>query len=214
VIHPSFTGSPPSQRVPSVNALRICARAPVSASTGSSPSISARPRARPMRASRDSGEPGGSSSATLSWAVQRRRNRNRGRARAGALRPRAHPCRPPRRRGFLVPRSLRCLPCVCVVALLVRFSSSTEFAALPLLALWLAAIGFVTTPLGNMLSRHHERQADAYAVRMTGRPDAFASALRKLGRMNLADPSPHPLIEFLFSSHPSLARRLRAVEGS
>jgi STE24 endopeptidase len=94
------------------------------------------------------------------------------------------------------------------------FSSITEFAALPLLALWLAAFGFVTTPLGNMLSRHHERQADAYAVRMTGRPDAFASALRKLGRMNLADPSPHPLIEFLFSSHPSLARRLRGVEGS
>ncbi|MBP1679480.1 MAG: endopeptidase, partial [Bacteroidetes bacterium] len=94
------------------------------------------------------------------------------------------------------------------------FSSITEFAALPVLALWLAAFGLVTTPIGNMLSRHHERQADAYAVRMTGRPDAFASALRKLGATNLADPSPHPLIEFLFSSHPSLARRLRAVEGA
>jgi STE24 endopeptidase len=94
------------------------------------------------------------------------------------------------------------------------FSSITEFAALPVLALWLAAFGLVTTPLGNMLSRHHERQADAYAVSMTGRPDAFASALRKLGTTNLADPSPHPLIEFLFYSHPSLARRLRAVEGA
>ena len=93
-------------------------------------------------------------------------------------------------------------------------SSITEFAALPVLALWLAAFGLVTTPLGNMLSRHHERQADAYAVSLTGRPDAFASALRKLGTTNLADPSPHPLIEFLFYSHPSLARRLHTVEGA
>lgn len=91
------------------------------------------------------------------------------------------------------------------------FPSPTDFAALPLLALWLAAFAVVTTPLGNMLSRHHERQADAYAVRLTGRPDAFASALRKLGTTNLADPSPHPVIEFLLYSHPSLARRLRAA---
>lgn len=94
------------------------------------------------------------------------------------------------------------------------FSSITEFAALPVLAIWLAALRLVTTPLGNMLSRHQERQADAYAVSLTGRPDAFASALRKLGTTNLADPSPRPLIEFLFYSHPSLARRLRAVEGA
>ena len=92
-------------------------------------------------------------------------------------------------------------------------SSTTEFAALPLLALWLTLFGVVTTPLGNMLSRHHERQADAYAVRVTGRPDAFASALKKLGTTNLADPSPQPLIEFLLYSHPSLSRRLHAVEG-
>jgi STE24 endopeptidase len=93
------------------------------------------------------------------------------------------------------------------------FTSISEFAALPLLALWLAAFGLATTPLGNALSRHHERQADIFAVRLTGRPDAFASALRKLATTNLADPSPHPVVEFLFYSHPALARRLRAVES-
>jgi STE24 endopeptidase len=93
-------------------------------------------------------------------------------------------------------------------------ASTTQFAALPVLALWLALFGLVTTPLGNMLSRRHERQADAYAVRLTGRPDAFLSALRKLGRTNLADPSPHPVVEFLFYSHPSLSRRLRTVEAA
>lgn len=94
------------------------------------------------------------------------------------------------------------------------FSAITEYGALPLLALWLGVFALVTTPLANMLSRHHERQADAYAVRLTGRPESFASALRKLGVSNLADPSPHPLVEFLFYSHPSLTRRLRAVEAA
>jgi STE24 endopeptidase len=92
------------------------------------------------------------------------------------------------------------------------FTSITELAALPLLALWLSLFGLVTSPLGNILSRHHERQADEYAVRKTGKKGPFASALRKLASMNLADPEPHPLVEFLFYSHPSIASRLRMVE--
>ncbi len=93
------------------------------------------------------------------------------------------------------------------------FSSITQFAALPLLALWLSLFGLVTTPLGNVLSRHHERQADEYAVRKTGKRASFASALRRLASMNLADPEPHRVVEFLFYSHPSIANRLRIVEA-
>ena len=93
------------------------------------------------------------------------------------------------------------------------FSSLTSLAALPLLALWLSIFGLVTMPLGNMVSRRHERQADSYAVRKTGKKEAFVAALRRLEQMNLADPDPHPLVEFLFFSHPSIARRIRAVEA-
>ena len=89
----------------------------------------------------------------------------------------------------------------------------TDFAALPLLGLWLALFGLVTMPLGNAVSRMHERQADRYAVERTGNPAAFVSALRRLAAMNLADPAPHPLVEFLFYSHPSINRRIRAVEA-
>lgn len=96
---------------------------------------------------------------------------------------------------------------------LFGFTSIDQVAALPLLALWLSLFGLITTPLGNMLSRHHERVADAYAVRRTGRAAAFISALRRLEQMNLADPSPHPLVEFLFYSHPSISRRIHAVES-
>ena len=96
---------------------------------------------------------------------------------------------------------------------LVGISSITEFAGLPLLALWLAVFGLVTAPAGNILSRLHERQADRFAVAATGNPGAFASALRKLASMNLADPEPHPLVEFLFYSHPSIGKRIRSVES-
>ncbi len=93
------------------------------------------------------------------------------------------------------------------------FSSIADVAALPLLGLWLSIFGLVTSPLGNMLSRKHEREADRYAVQTTGKPTAFISALRKLAETNLADPEPHPLVEFLFYSHPSIARRIAMVEA-
>lgn len=92
------------------------------------------------------------------------------------------------------------------------YSAPTELAALPLLAIWLSLFGLVTSPLGNMLSRHHERQADRYAVVTTGNKAAFISALRRLEAMNLADPQPHPVVEFLFYSHPPIAKRILAAE--
>lgn len=93
------------------------------------------------------------------------------------------------------------------------FASITDLAALPLLALWLSVFGLVTSPLGNALSRRHERQADRYAVETTGKREAFVTALRKLAAMNLSDIEPHPLVEILFYSHPSVAKRIRMVEA-
>jgi STE24 endopeptidase len=93
------------------------------------------------------------------------------------------------------------------------FSSITDLAALPSLALWLSIFGLVSSPLGNMISRRHERQADTYAIQKTRRKEAFISALRKLASMNLADPEPHPLVEFLFYSHPSIAKRIRMIDA-
>ena len=92
-------------------------------------------------------------------------------------------------------------------------TSVADPAVLPLLAVWLALFGMVTGPIGNIISRRHERQADAFAVERTGNAPAFIAALRKLARQNLADEEPHPLVEFLFFSHPSIASRIRAAEA-
>ena len=94
------------------------------------------------------------------------------------------------------------------------FDSITDLRALPLLAIWLSLFGLVASPIGNILSRRHERQADAYAVKVTKNGAAFASALRRLATTNLADPEPHPLVEFLFYRHPSIAKRIQLLESA
>ncbi len=95
----------------------------------------------------------------------------------------------------------------------LNLNGIADLAALPLLGVWLSLYGLVTSPLGNLLSRKHERQADVYAVRSTGKGEAFISALKKLSESNLADPEPHPLVEFLFYSHPSITRRIALVQS-
>lgn len=93
------------------------------------------------------------------------------------------------------------------------FSAVDRLAALPLLLLWLGVYSLVTAPLLNVLSRSYEYEADRYALQETGNVPAFTSTMRKLAEMNLADTSPHPLIEFLFYSHPSIEKRIHVAEN-
>ncbi len=94
------------------------------------------------------------------------------------------------------------------------FASITDLEALPLLAIWLGLFGLITSPISNIISRRHERQADAYAASVTRNGAAFAAALRRLADTNLADPEPHPLVEFLFYRHPSIAKRIQLLEST
>ena len=93
-----------------------------------------------------------------------------------------------------------------------RFDDLSDIAAFPLLALCLFVFGLVVMPLNNAFSRSREWKADATALELTANRDAFIRAMRKLAEQNLADLSPHPLIEFLLHDHPSLARRIAWAE--
>ena len=96
-----------------------------------------------------------------------------------------------------------------------------SLVTLPWLALLLSVYGFVTGPLSNAYSRRHEFAADRYSVELLGDNQALASgpsaalraSLERLAELNLADRDPHPVVEFLFHSHPSIKRRLAALEG-
>ena len=88
-----------------------------------------------------------------------------------------------------------------------------DVAALPLLVLSLAVYGVITLPAGNTYSRWRETLADRAALAATGLVRPFIGAMRRLASLNLANPTPHPLIEFLFYSHPSIARRIAMAEA-
>jgi STE24 endopeptidase len=92
------------------------------------------------------------------------------------------------------------------------FNSITEISALPLLALWSMLIGLIQSPLGNILSRKFEFEADEYAINETKKPLAFIKTLEKLTDQNLGDKEPHPFVEWFFYSHPSIKNRISAIE--
>ena len=92
------------------------------------------------------------------------------------------------------------------------FKSIAQISAIPLLALWSMLIGIIQTPLGNLLSRKFEYEADEYAVIETRNPNAFKKTLEKLTDQNLGDKEPHPFVEWFFYSHPSIKNRTSAIE--
>lgn len=91
------------------------------------------------------------------------------------------------------------------------FNSISEISALPLLMLWGMLIGIIQNPISNMISRKHEYEADRYAIDSTGKVKEFIAALEKLTEQNLGDKEPHPFIEWFFYSHPSIKKRIEAI---
>ena len=91
-----------------------------------------------------------------------------------------------------------------------------EYAAFPawgmiFLLFIFSILGTLLGPIQNAISRHFERQADAYA-RSSVSPKALADAFIKLAIQNKADPDPHWLEVFWFDSHPSLGERIRSCQ--
>lgn len=91
-------------------------------------------------------------------------------------------------------------------------SEITNIAALPLLALWGTLIGIIQSPITNAISRKFEYEADEYAVKTTGKKEDFISTLKQLTEQNLGDKEPHPVVEWFFYSHPSINKRIKAIE--
>ncbi len=81
----------------------------------------------------------------------------------------------------------------------------------------LAVFSLIYTPLSllldiltNVISRRHERQADAFAA-AHGAGSAEASALKKMSAKSLANLTPHPVVVFVEYSHPTLYERVQSL---
>lgn len=88
-----------------------------------------------------------------------------------------------------------------------RVRGIADPAGLPLLALIVAAIAFVMTPVNNTLTRVGEVEADAFGLNAAREPEGFAKVALKLGTYRKLDPA--PLEEFIFFDHPSGRARIR-----
>ncbi len=91
------------------------------------------------------------------------------------------------------------------------FTRIEQIAALPILSLWGMVVGLFLSPLTNIISRKFEYEADEYAVVSTNKVPAFISVLEKLTEQNLGDKNPHPFVEWFFYSHPSISKRILAI---
>ena len=78
----------------------------------------------------------------------------------------------------------------------------------PLALLVLALIGLLITPLGNIVSRRYEAEADWSALRATHDPAAAASVFGKFSRDDLVQPNP-PLWSYIWiDNHPTVVQRI------
>lgn len=93
------------------------------------------------------------------------------------------------------------------------FETMSDFANLPLLALVFTVVTFFVMPVLNAYSRANERQADRYCFRSIASTAPFVSSMNKLADQNLAEREPSRWVEWLFHSHPAIAKRIAAAEA-
>ena len=87
----------------------------------------------------------------------------------------------------------------------VAISLVLFFLVLPVFTFWL-------TPLGSLISRKHEFEADAYAAQQTQAND-LVTALVKLYRDNASTLTPDPLHSAVYDSHPPASIRIAHLKA-
>lgn len=102
-----------------------------------------------------------------------------------------------------------------VLAELIRagmLRAPSDPIGLPIVSLVVALAGLVLLPLQNAVSRWSESRADAYALRVSSRPEAFGDALTRLANQNLAEVDPPRWSVILLGSHPPLRERIERAQ--
>jgi STE24 endopeptidase len=87
----------------------------------------------------------------------------------------------------------------------------SDLTVLPLIGLvaWVAWWGL--RPVRLAQSRRHEREADRFAIALTGSPDAFRAVVKRLAALHLAEERPSTLTRWFFHRHPTVEERLKSA---
>jgi STE24 endopeptidase len=80
---------------------------------------------------------------------------------------------------------------------------------IPILLVCISLMSLLTQPINNFMIRKGETEADLYSYQAVNLPDAMATALVKTAEYRY--PRPTPLQEFVFYSHPSVEKRVKAA---
>jgi STE24 endopeptidase len=99
-----------------------------------------------------------------------------------------------------------------LVALGLREDASGENVFLLRIVGWLGAGMLAVRPVVNAYSRSREWAADRFALATTDDPRSGVAAFRRLRDQNLAEEEPPQWYELIFASHPSLGKRIAALE--
>ncbi len=83
-----------------------------------------------------------------------------------------------------------------------------EPRAVALLVAVATVAGLLSGPVQSFVSRRVEARADVHALQLTGDPAGFEAMQGRLSLVNLGDPDPGPVEQFLFGSHPTAVQRM------
>jgi len=92
-----------------------------------------------------------------------------------------------------------------------RMEETSIYASLFFFGFLYTPVSLVLSVITNNISRHHEYQADQFAVRTYQKPEAMIMALKKLSVDNLSNLTPHPLKVFFDYSHPTVLKRIERM---
>jgi STE24 endopeptidase len=87
-----------------------------------------------------------------------------------------------------------------------------DLRVLPAVFLLVYLFDVAVLPLRNYVSRQLEREADGFALDVTGDDRNFISVMNKLAEMNFADREPSRLKKIFFYSHPPINERIAFAE--
>jgi STE24 endopeptidase len=92
------------------------------------------------------------------------------------------------------------------------FEEKLPYVGLLLIAALFGTVSFFLTPIGAMVMRKFEREADDYCLNLIGTATPMADALKRLAKDNLANLHPHPFYAWFYYSHPPLAERITRLQ--